>query len=156
MQPHGWQPTRLLLLWDFPGKSTGVGCHCLLPGAVDICELQPPTSLPLCLWPPDGILETFYAPELLAPKLPCITPSWLPFLPLLCSFDPFPRVQPAGLSGRQMCVILSKLPNLRAQLLRPRPVERVAWDDACEALSTRPGRQLLFSSRSSEPFQSSP
>ena len=31
LQPHGWQPTRLLRLWDSPGKSTGVGCHCLLP-----------------------------------------------------------------------------------------------------------------------------
>ena len=29
-QPHGLQPTRLLRLWDFPGKSTGVGCHCPL------------------------------------------------------------------------------------------------------------------------------
>ena len=29
-QPHGLQPTRLLQPWDFLGKSTGVGCHCLL------------------------------------------------------------------------------------------------------------------------------
>ena len=29
-QPHGLQPTRLLHPWDFPGKSTGVGCHRLL------------------------------------------------------------------------------------------------------------------------------
>ena len=29
-RPHGLQPTRLLHLWDFPGKSTGVGCHPLL------------------------------------------------------------------------------------------------------------------------------
>ena len=28
--PHGLQPTRLLCPWNFPGKSTGVGCHCLL------------------------------------------------------------------------------------------------------------------------------
>ena len=28
--PHGLQPTRHLCPWDFPGKSTGVGCHCLL------------------------------------------------------------------------------------------------------------------------------
>ena len=28
--PHGLQPTRLLHPWDFPGKSTGVGCHRLL------------------------------------------------------------------------------------------------------------------------------
>ena len=27
-RPHGLQPTRLLHPWDFPGKSTGVGCHC--------------------------------------------------------------------------------------------------------------------------------
>ena len=35
--PHGLQPTRLLHPWDFPGKSTGVGCHCLLW----ICLLGP-------------------------------------------------------------------------------------------------------------------
>ena len=29
-RPHGLQPTRFLRPWDFPGKSTGVGCHCLL------------------------------------------------------------------------------------------------------------------------------
>ena len=28
--PHGLQPTRILHPWDSPGKSTGVGCHCLL------------------------------------------------------------------------------------------------------------------------------
>ena len=26
-RPHGLQPTRPLHPWDFPGKSTGVGCH---------------------------------------------------------------------------------------------------------------------------------
>ena len=30
LRPHGLQPTRLLHPWDFLGKSTGVGCHCLL------------------------------------------------------------------------------------------------------------------------------
>ena len=29
-RPHGLQPTRLLRPWRFPGKSTGVGCHCLI------------------------------------------------------------------------------------------------------------------------------
>ena len=35
-RPHGLQPTRLLRPWDFPGKSTGVGCHCPLR----ICSLM--------------------------------------------------------------------------------------------------------------------
>ena len=30
VRPHGLQSTRLLRPWDFPGKSTGVGCHCLI------------------------------------------------------------------------------------------------------------------------------
>ena len=30
LQPHGLQPTRLLCLWDFSGKDTGVGCFFLL------------------------------------------------------------------------------------------------------------------------------
>ena len=34
--PHGLQPTRLLSPWDFPGKSTGVGCHCLLRSSSQI------------------------------------------------------------------------------------------------------------------------
>ena len=29
-RPHGLQHSRLLCPWDFPGKSTGVGWHCLL------------------------------------------------------------------------------------------------------------------------------
>ena len=35
-------PTRLLRPWDSPGKSTGVGCHCLLRS----CFLVP--VIPLC------------------------------------------------------------------------------------------------------------
>ena len=36
LQPRELGPTRLLHLWDFPGKSIGVGCHCLLqlPSAI--------------------------------------------------------------------------------------------------------------------------
>ena len=30
--PRGLQPARLLCLWDFPGKNTGVGSHFLLQG----------------------------------------------------------------------------------------------------------------------------
>ena len=42
------QPTRLLRPWDFPGKSTGVGCHCLLQGnlpdpGINLASLAFPT-----------------------------------------------------------------------------------------------------------------
>ena len=30
VRPHRRQPIRLLHPWDFPGRSTGVGCHFLL------------------------------------------------------------------------------------------------------------------------------
>ena len=43
--PHGLQPTRLLRPWDFPGKSTAVGCHCLLQ--LSCIE----TSTPWFSWP---------------------------------------------------------------------------------------------------------
>ena len=32
LRRHGPLPTRLLCLWDSPGKNTGVGCHSLLQG----------------------------------------------------------------------------------------------------------------------------
>ena len=65
-RPHGLQPTRLLHPWDFLGKNTGVGCHCLLP----FCSYLAPipdwgSGLPLliginqeilCLQPPPVFL----------------------------------------------------------------------------------------------------
>ena len=30
LRPRGLQPTRLLSLWNFPGRNTGMGCHSLL------------------------------------------------------------------------------------------------------------------------------
>ena len=46
-RPHGLQPTRLLHPWDFPGKSTGVGCHCLLQeGRVCVANALPSLPLP--------------------------------------------------------------------------------------------------------------
>ena len=38
-RPHGLQPTRLLCPWDFPGKSTGVGCHCLLRCILSLAKM---------------------------------------------------------------------------------------------------------------------
>ena len=54
---HGLQPVRLLCLWNFPSKNTGVSCHFLLQGIFPnqglklrlLCLLHwQAVSLPLC------------------------------------------------------------------------------------------------------------
>ena len=39
-RPLGLQPIRLLHPWDFPGKSTGVGCQCLLRLLLQILDIS--------------------------------------------------------------------------------------------------------------------
>ena len=41
---RGLQPARLIHLWDFPGKNTGLGCHFLLQGIFPM-ELESTKSL---------------------------------------------------------------------------------------------------------------
>ena len=50
--PHGLWPARLLCLWDFPGKHTGVGCHFFLQGIFLIQGLN------LCLLLAGGCFTT--------------------------------------------------------------------------------------------------
>ena len=49
-QPHGLQPTRLLRPWDFPGKSTGEGCHCLLRQAIMLSQINQHRSTNTARW----------------------------------------------------------------------------------------------------------
>ena len=53
LQPHGLQPARLLCKWDFPGKSTGVGCHFHLQG----------------IFPTQGLADRFFTNEYLGEPL---------------------------------------------------------------------------------------
>ena len=41
---HGLQPSRLLCPWDFPGKSTGAGCHCFLRVVPPNLPIQSPPA----------------------------------------------------------------------------------------------------------------
>ena len=52
-RPHGLQPARLLCLWNFPGKNTGVGCHFLLQGIFPTQGLNP-HLLSLLHWQADS------------------------------------------------------------------------------------------------------
>ena len=70
-QPHGLQPSRLLRPWDFPSKSTGVGCHCLLQHIL-LKHVKISISLQFshsvvsdCLWP-HGLQHT---------RAPCPPPT---------------------------------------------------------------------------------
>ena len=49
LRPCGLQPTRLLCLWDSPGKNTGVGCHFLLQG-IFLTQGSNPCLLHLLCW----------------------------------------------------------------------------------------------------------
>ena len=50
LRPHGLQPIRLLCPWDFPGKSIGVGCHCLLHPLVLLVTKTPRMASNSALW----------------------------------------------------------------------------------------------------------
>ena len=57
VRPHRRQPTRLPRPWDSPGKSTGVGCHCLLQcmkvkSGSEIAQLCPALCDPTYCSPP--------------------------------------------------------------------------------------------------------
>ena len=67
LRTHGLQPSRLLCPWDFPGKNTGVGCHCLLQGifltqGLNLCLLHwQADSLPMShQWSPNHIITEVF------------------------------------------------------------------------------------------------
>ena len=47
---HRLQPARLLRPWDFPGKSTGVGCRCLLRPCGILSSVTRDRNLHPLLW----------------------------------------------------------------------------------------------------------
>ena len=70
LQPHALQPSRLLCLWDFPGKNTGVGCHFLLQG-IFLTQGSNPHLLCLLHWqagtvPPGKSMMLYYPSEIKA------------------------------------------------------------------------------------------
>ena len=63
-------PARLLCLWDFPGKDTGVGCHFLLQG-IFLTQRSNPHLLCLLHWqagtvPPGKSMMLYYPLEIKA------------------------------------------------------------------------------------------
>ena len=91
-RPHGLQPTRLLRPWDFPGKSTGVGCHCLLQCMKVKSESEVAQSCltlrdPMDCSPPGSCLSMGFSRQEYWSGLPCPSPGDLPY----------PRIEPKSL-----------------------------------------------------------
>ena len=67
VRPHRWQPTKLPLPWDSPGKNTGVGCHCLLQcvklkSESEVAQSYPTLSNPMdCSLPRSSVHRIFQA-----------------------------------------------------------------------------------------------
>ena len=76
-RPHGLQPTRLLCPWDFPGRSTGVGCHCRLPLETRKGNWRTVFSPFWTLSPWVSVLgQKLIHPPLLPSSSPCFLPSF--------------------------------------------------------------------------------
>ena len=70
VRPHRQQPTRLRCPWDFPGKSTGVGCHFLLQcmkvkHESEIAQSCPTLSDPMDCSPPDSSVHGIFQARVL-------------------------------------------------------------------------------------------
>ena len=90
-RPHGLQPTRLRNPWDFPGKSTGVGCYFLLQcvkvkSENEVAQLCLTLSNPMdCSLPGFSVHGTFqvrvrlliFLPAILIPACASSSPAFL-------------------------------------------------------------------------------
>ena len=70
VRPHKWQPTRLLCLWDSPGKNTGVGCHFLLQcmkvkSESKVAQLCPTLRDPMDCSPPGSSIHRIFQARVL-------------------------------------------------------------------------------------------
>ena len=68
VRPHKRQPTRLL--WDSPGKNTGVGCHCLLQcmkvkSENEVAQSCPTPSDPVDYSPPGSSIHGIFQARVL-------------------------------------------------------------------------------------------
>ena len=62
VRPYRQQPARLRRPWDSPGKSTGVGCHCLLQCMKVKSESEVTQSVVSDSWQPHGLQPTRLLP----------------------------------------------------------------------------------------------
>ena len=88
LRSHGLESTRLLWPWDFPGKSTGVGCHFLLQG-IFLTQGSNPGLLHcrLCFWYKDWFCVLVCLCSFYVLVWGCVHPSGSPAYPVLLGFN---------------------------------------------------------------------
>ena len=113
-RPYGLQPTRLLCPWDFPGKSTRVGCHHLLHNInYDQNGNTWPNASGL---PRHFIRQTLPRAQNSSPRgWPRAIPEVRPFLKMYRVQKPRPSEPPSPAWKR--CKELSMVPGIHALLL---------------------------------------
>ena len=98
---HGLQPTSLLRPWDFPGKSTGVGCHFLLQcmkvkSESEVAQSCPTLSNPMDCSPPGYSVHGIFQARVLewgtiafskSPSYSHSIPIFFPFSRLECKLN---------------------------------------------------------------------
>ena len=70
VRPHRRQPTRLCRPWDFSGKNTGEGCHCLLQcmkvkSESEVAQLCPSLHDPMDCSPPSSSVHGIFQARVL-------------------------------------------------------------------------------------------
>ena len=135
-RPNGPQPTRLLQPWDFPGKSTGVGCHCLLP----LLALESPINMRIFTWSPIRNKVVFFRPKGLKPQLDhlprCPTP------PLPNTHKEIHRHTKQGLKITASkwwmnCTIVGSPPRISSKRDKDRTTESLRSQSALRASRTK-------------------
>ena len=112
VRPHRRQPTRLLHPWDFPGKSTRVGCHCLL---------RKDTSFSSKLQDPNNVTPAYFCSLIFLPVFPLSSNVWAESHPdllhLLCDGIRIIVFLSHIFSGGKVCFLPT--PALLVVLLEP-------------------------------------
>ena len=93
-RPHGLQPTRLLHPWDFPGKSTGVGCQLWKLAQIHVHRFGDPSNHLILSWPLLLLTESTDFPQ--RGKLATTQLSHALKVPLTPLSDIHPREKAAG------------------------------------------------------------
>ena len=61
LQPHEMYPAKLLCLWNFPGKDTGMGCHFLLQEIFPDPRIEPVSLVFPIRHPPNQYSHCFHS-----------------------------------------------------------------------------------------------